>query len=259
MRYFLAAVLTMVSVVAGSGHLAAQDMFTVILLHGKGGFASSQAMTPLIEDLEGAGFDVVAPEMTWSKFASFDLTYQKVLAGIGALVKEARAGGAAKIVVAGHSLGASAAIAYGAAYGGINGVAAVAPGHIPEIWGRKKLSADVAKARAMVKAGKGGEKAEFNDINQGDKLVREMTAEVYLSYFDPDGPAVMPRNAAGLKPGIPLLWIIGKRDRMHARGKGYAFDKAPSHPNNAYMVVRGGHMATPRLGADDIIGWLKRL
>lgn len=75
----------------------------------------------------------------------------------------------------------------------------------------------------------------------------------------PEGPAVMPRNTANLKPGTALLWIVGEKDLMFKRGEAYAFAKAPFHPKNAYIVVKGGHKVTPQKGERKIIEWLKGL
>ena len=86
-----------------------------------------------------------------------------------------------------------------------------------------------------------------------------MKARVYLSWFDPKGPAVMPVNAANLKHGVALLWIIGRKDRMFAMGRDYAFNKAPPNTKSAYIVVRGGHKATPQKGESEILSWLNSL
>ena len=86
-----------------------------------------------------------------------------------------------------------------------------------------------------------------------------MKAEVYLSWFDPNGPAVIPVNTANLKPGVPLLWIIGEKDRMYSKGEAYAFNKAPSNIKNAYIVVKGYHKDTPQRGKAEILNWLNNL
>ena len=70
------------------------------------------------------------------------------------------------------------------------------PGHTPERFARNpSIGESLAKARSLLAAGKGGTFANFNDINQG--RTRQVSAKpaVYLSYFDPEGPAGMSRNA----------------------------------------------------------------
>ena len=83
-----------------------------------------------------------------------------------------------------------------------------------------------------------------------------MKARVYLSWFNPNGPAVMPVNTANLKPGTPLMWIIGEKDRMYDRGEAYDYTKAPANTKNAYIVVKGGHKVTPQKGKKEILNWL---
>ena len=111
----------------------------------------------------------------------------------------------------------------------------------------------------MVAAGKGGDEGEFKDSNQGRSSTLSTTAEIYLSWFDAEGPAVMPINAGNLKAGTPLMWIISENDGMAERGEDYAFAKGPAHDKNAYVVIGGGHKATPTKGAKKIIRWLKGL
>ena len=81
-----------------------------------------------------------------------------------------------------------------------------------------------------------------------------------MSYFDPDGPAVIPNNVIRLKKGIPLFWLVGRSDRMFRRGEGYAFSGAPEHPLNRYVVVDGGHNDTPSGGDIGlIVEWMKKV
>ena len=97
------------------------------------------------------------------------------------------------------------------------------------------------------------------DRNQGKNFEFSTSASIYLSWFQPLGPASMANNVSNLKPNTPLLWIIGRKDRMYDRGEEYAFSSAPSHPNNEYVVIGGGHKATPKKGKKEILGWLNNL
>ncbi len=66
--------------------------------------------------------------------------------------------------------------------------------------------------------------------------------------FDPDGPAVIPKNAAAMgaaaKP-VPLLWVVGKLDPIDRRGPEYAFNAAAKNPKSKYIEVFAGHLTTP--------------
>jgi len=252
---FVALLLAFVAPAAAAGKVG------VVLLHGKGGMPESRMMNPLIEAMRGAGFLVATPEMTWSRKRRYDASYEAALAEIARAVAAIRAQGATRIVVAGQSQGANAALGYGARHGGVAGIAAIAPGHVPEYFATlDDIGAALSRAKALVAAGKGDEKSAYPDVNQGDNSMVAASARAYVSHFDPDGPAVMSRNAAGLKPGIALLWIHGEKDRPNERrGREYAFDRAPPNPLSRYIVVEGGHGATPGIGAGRIVDWIKSL
>jgi hypothetical protein len=107
----------------------------------------------------------------------------------------------------------------------------------------------------MVAAGKGKEKQAFSDLNQGQVLEVTATAEVYLSWFDPDGPAVMPRSAASIKTPTPLLFIVGSGDRT-APAKDYIFDKAPAHAKSKFVTVTADHFTVPTAAIEEVVTWL---
>jgi len=239
----------------------AGETIGIVLMHGKAGTTKPKSPIGVLASfLEDKGILVSTPEMPWSRDRILEKSYEDSMAEIDDAVNELKGNGATKIVVGGHSMGANAAIGYGARREGLAGIVAMAPGHIPEDESYQSyLENDWKRAMAMVDAGKGDESAAFNDRNQGEMSKIDATAAVYLSWFDPNGPAVMPKNTAALKPGTPLMWIVGEKDGMYDRGEGYAFNKVPAHDNNAYVVVPGGHKATPKKGKKEILNWLKRL
>ena len=241
--------------------LLAEDKLGVILMHGKMGSASSSSPVGELADyLRDKDVIVLATDMPWSGDREFDKSYEDAMLEIDGLVNKLKAEGATKVVVGGHSIGANAAIGYGSRREGLAGILAIAPGHVPELGGyQNRIDHDYRRAQEMVDAGKGKEKADFKDRNQGSSSEIEMTAEIYLSWFDPEGPAVMPENILELKPNTPIMWIIGENDRMYNRGPDYAFSSAPELPKNAYVVVEGGHKDTPEYGRDEILKWLNAL
>lgn len=232
----------------------------VVLLHGK--WSTPRPRSPigkLASALESAGFIVAAPDMPWSRSRYYAKDYEASMAEIDDAVASLKSRGANKIVVGGHSMGANAALGYGARRDGLAGIIVMAPGHAPELVAGGPIGHAYQRAQQMVGAGKGDETANFADMNQGQQKTVSVKARIYVSWFNPGGPAVMPINAANLRPDTPLLWIVGEQDRMHSRGEGYAFSKAPTHPKNAYAVVPGGHKATPMKGKTRIIDWLNGL
>ena len=241
--------------------LHAEDKIGVLLMHGKWGTSSENSpIGGLVDFLGYEGFLVSAPDMPWSRERGLDKSYKDSMLEINEHVKDLRDKGATRIVVGGHSMGANAALGYAARYEGVAGVLAIAPGHIPEIKGfQRKMENDWRRAKHMVDNGKGQDISEFKDVNQGRQTEKTIQASIYLSWFDPQGSAVMPKNTANLKSDTPLLWIIGDEDHMFDRGKDYAFNNVPSHQKNLYVVVNGGHKSTPDEGKNEIIDWLKNL
>jgi pimeloyl-ACP methyl ester carboxylesterase len=234
----------------------------IVLLHGKGGQPGGNTAS-LAKALEAEGAIVITPRMAWAGSRGvpekYDVTYEQALAPIGRAVDEAKAKGATRTVVGGQSLGANAAIAYAARHGtGLAGVIALAAGHTPERMKKPDMVASVAYARQLVASGKGNATATFTDINQGQAFNVQAKAAAYLSFFDPSGPANIPRNAAAMPP-IPFLWVIGRSDPLAGAGRGYAFDRAPKNANSRYVEVGGGHFDTPTAAIGPVVTWLRGL
>jgi pimeloyl-ACP methyl ester carboxylesterase len=237
--------------------------YGIVLLHGKGGGPSGYVAS-LGVALREAGAKVVTPRMAWAGTQGqpdkYDVPYEQALSDIGPAIEQLRAQGATKIVVAGQSLGANAAIAYAARHGnGLTAVVALAPGHTPERAVFKARVADgVARAKELVAAGRGSTMGSYPDLNCGRSLTVKATAQAYLSFFDPQGPASIPRNAAAM-PAIPLLWVLGRNDQCSPAGRAYAFDRAAKHPKSRYLEVGGDHFQTPNVARRDVIAWLAAL
>jgi pimeloyl-ACP methyl ester carboxylesterase len=213
----------------------------------------------LADALRTGGAIVVTPEMPWAQRKIYDASYEQAMAQIDAIVAGLRKRGATKIVVGGQSLGANAAIGYGVRHGDVAAILAVAPGHNPNAQAFvKHAAASVRAAKKLVAEGKGDTMRAFADFNQGRTMTVHATAKVYLSYLDPDGPAVMSRNAAMMKP-VPFLMAIGREDPLYPRARGLIYDKAAKNPKSKYIVVGGGHKDTGRLAIDPIVTWLKSL
>jgi pimeloyl-ACP methyl ester carboxylesterase len=254
----IAAGLTAVAVAQGN----ALAGFGIVLLHGKGGTPGG-LIDSLAAALRAEGAIVVAPRMPWSGNGgipdTYSATYEQALDEIGRAVAQLKEKGAKRIVVAGHSLGANGAIGYAARSGSdLAGVIALAAGHTPERMKRPELVAGLASARQLVAGGKGSAPAMLPDLNLGKTFNVKVTPKTYLSYFDPDGPAVIPRNAAAM-PAIPFLWVIGRKDPMAAGGPGYAFNKAAKNPKSRYLEVNADHKDTPDAARAEVIAWLKSL
>ena len=259
MRAFVAIfALTLFTALIGHIAPAAADSLAIVLLHGKGGSPSGY-VRELAFALQSNGHLVSTPTMPWAENRIYDASFDEAMLEIDREIEALRKKGAKFVVVAGHSLGANAALGYASLRDGVSGIVALAPAHTPELPAFiKRVGDDVRRAKALVAAGKGKEKHRFSDVNQGRSVEVTASAEVYLSWFDPHGPAVMPKSAASLRAPTPLLLIIGGHERS-AHGKDYIFDKAPPHPNSKFVTVPADHFAVPSAAIEEVVTWAHTL
>jgi pimeloyl-ACP methyl ester carboxylesterase len=252
-----AATLCLLALLALPAAAAGLQGVGVVFLHGKGVWTGAfDGGIPAALEAEGAV--TASPEMPWSLSRIYGATYDEALREIDAAVAGLKAMGATRIVVVGHSLGANAAIGYAARRRGVAGVVAISPGHLPETAEmRARTASAVVEARARAAA---GEKSRhvWPDRVQGIPTLATASPAVYLSMFDPDGPAVIPKNAAALH-GVPLLWVVGDSDPIFARGREYAFVRAPRNPRSRYIEVPAGHLAAPSVARSQVVEWIKSL
>jgi len=232
----------------------------VLLLHGKA--HGTNSIDQLSNELISAGFLVEKPSSTpWSPKRIYDRTYLDTLKELDTSIEKLRAAGASRIVVGGHSIGANVALGYAANREDLAGVIIIGAGHfISGNFMGKKLKGDVSRANKMIASGKGKEKANFDDINQRKTTERSVTADIYQSWFDPDGPANIRNNTANLSVELPVLWIAGKDDKVASKVlKRLAYDKMASHPKNRFVIVDGGHKETPAKAGEIVINWLNKI
>ncbi|MBU1230062.1 MAG: alpha/beta hydrolase [Proteobacteria bacterium] len=235
----------------------AAEQLGVVVLHEKGE-SPDRHIAETVRLLRNVGFLVDVPEMPWSRRRGFDASFQQALVEIGLAVGELRAKGATQVALVGHGLGANAALAFAATRAGVFALVALAPSHDPLLQ-REVFVADLRKAREMLTSGRGAERSAFMDVRQGKDYDLSTTAEIYLSYSDPDGAAVMPRSAAALNPPVPLLWVVGSNDSLARLGRSYAFAKAPEHRSSRFEEVQADHLGVPAEAARLVVLWLKEL
>lgn len=256
-RIFFCLFLAVLAALAAPPRAFCLERLGVVLLHDKNG-APEKNLGELERQLRNVGFSVLAPEMPWSRRRGFDATYQQALVEIGLAVEELRLGGAAHVVLAGHGLGANAALGYAATREGVCAIVALAPSHDPERH-REVFLPDVRKARNLLSTNGRTARSLFTDIAQDKDYDLSTTAEVYLSFNDPDGAAVMPRSCAALKSPLPLLWVVGLGDPLCHLGRSYAFAKAPPHRQSRYAEVEADHAGVPTKAARLTAEWLRGL
>jgi pimeloyl-ACP methyl ester carboxylesterase len=247
---------------AGAAPDARLHGFGIVYLHGKAAWPGA-LNGGILSSLEDEGALVATPEMPWSFHRRYAATYDQAMAEIDTAVADLKAKGANRIVIIGHSLGANAAIGYAARHSDLAGVVALAPGHLPEAENMRSFVADgVARAKQLIAAGQGNVPQSFPDMAQGIPLTATAESVVYLSMFDPDGPAVIPKNAAAMGAAanpVPLLWVVGKLDPIDRRGPEYAFDAAAKNPKSKYIEVFAGHLTTPLAARKQVVDWINSL
>lgn len=241
---------------AACPQVARTEKIGVVLMHCKDE-EPDKFIDGVASALAREGYLVVTPEMPWSHRRRYDKSYEDALIEIDHCVEDLRARGAKRIVIAGHSLGANAALRYGATRDRVAGIMMLGPGQSPEWTLGKMVATSIEKAKTLVASGHGEEVATFDDSDQGARISVRATAKIYMSYFDPEGAAVMSKNAAQLKPGTPLLFIVGKKDRFYGYyTKAYAVDRAPMNPMNRFLEVSADHRGTPNQSIDAVLDWL---
>lgn len=240
-----------------TGARAAGKPCAMVLMHGKWG--SPQNLVFLSRKLEAA-CDTKLIELPWAQRRGYDQPYEAALASVASQVKALREQGYQRVLVAGHSFGANAAMAYMARVGDADGVIALAPGHSPRSMYDRGIGREaVDKARELVAAGKGDEVLAMEDLNQSQRRSMRMKADVLLSYFDPQGLGDMPTSAAAFKKPVPFLWVVGSSDPLFRAGPDYAFKRAPEHPASKYLEVQAGHADTPDIAVPQVLDWIAAL
>lgn len=250
-------VLSVASILARSAS-SAEAATGIVLMHGKWGHPNY--LSGLVSELRGEGFGVVTPTMPWAGTREYDVPYAVALAEINEAVNSLRSKGAQRVLVGGHSFGANAAFAYAANGRAVDGIVALAPGHVPERGGFKRaLEPSVAKAREMMVAGAGTQSAWFSDVNQGQTKQVRAAAQAFFSYFDPEGLGSMPKMAAAMSTPVPIFMAVGSSDPIADYAENAIFNVAPRHEKSRYVAMAADHANILRLSSSLLASWLKNL
>jgi pimeloyl-ACP methyl ester carboxylesterase len=236
---------------------AQEKQCAVILMHGK--WATNQSLYFFGNRLKPF-CEPRAIEMPWSQRRNYDEPYEVALADIKSQVEKFRQQGYKRVVLAGHSFGANAALAYMKMEGDVDAIVLLAPGHTPFVMYQRGIGKDaVDKARELVALQRGEEILSMDDYNQGLHRTIRMKANVLLSYFDPNGLGNMPLSAGSFKRSVPVFWVVGTQDPLYLLGSSYGYDKTPQNSSSKYLVVEADHGRTPDAAVSQVSEWLKSL
>lgn len=228
----------------------------VVVMHGKWGGPKSPYLRVLAEKIQRV-CDVELREMPWSRNRNYDETYETALEKLSESVRSYRGKGYTKIFLSGQSFGANASIAYQAVYGDIDGVIALAPGHSPNEMYQMGMNRSLIEAAEKHTAeGRPEALLTFTDLNQGERKTFSIRADVFYSYFRPDGLGNMALSASRFKKSIPFMWVIGTKDPLFPGGSAYAYERAPAHLLSKYVVVDANHATTPEVASDHVLDWV---
>lgn len=181
---------------------------------------------------------------------------------VAASVKRLRDRGASKVVVGGHSMGAAAALIYGARHP-VDGLLLLAPGHHPQSNSlRDRFGASVARARELAAAGKGNDKEEFDDFDASQTppaFAITTTPRIYLSYFDPNGIANTLVAAGKIPPTVPVLWVDGTNENPGLKSYGQKVYGAIGSSASKHVEVTASHITVTRDSSAEVPAWLRSL
>lgn len=257
MRFPFIFVLTTVLAAGFIGAARANSDIGVVVLHGTQGRPGSRADIGFESALKSAGYAVATPEMCWSRDRIYDAPYAECLREIDTAIAKLRAAGANRIVLAGQSMGGNAVLSYAAAHPGLAGVIAMAPASDPRLLNRNpSVRQSVDKAKAMVAAGHGNDRASFTSNNNGRAFSVTTTAAIFLSFVDPDGPAVFARILP--KVTEPVLWVAGTADQTQSDADA-EFASLPANKLNRMVHFNGPHLGTPDAAVAPALEWLRGL
>jgi len=242
---------------------AAAGQIGIVMLHGLGGVPLGEANEAgrtiggdLIPALRKAGYLVATPELCISHRRAYDRTFDGCFADVDAAVASLKSRGATTIFVGGQSSGALLALGYATAHPDLAGVIACAPAHDAARVGRlPEIAPALADARTAVAAGRGDVVRGEPDVNTGPKgrydFSVRATPAIYVSWFDPEGPAVLDSILARVT--VPILWLAGTRDPTQPAS---APDALPSNPYTRFVTIDSDHLSTPDIGTPAILTWL---
>ena len=216
---------------------------TVLVLHGKNGSPTASFMNTFRTDLNAAGYKVIMPYMPWSG-TSWNGTLCDGISYVNQIIETEKAKSTNYIILVGHSLGATIALAYTAVADTSKpeSLAVVAPGHFIH---QSSLLANadassISLAKSMIANGQSKQSATFQTYNNGQLVNITSTPLVYLSYHD---TAEFPDIRSSINQiTIRTLWLAGQSDSLTDSAKNLGIiDTVQKNKNISYKEVSGDH------------------
>ncbi len=262
MTPFVARVLALLAALVFALPLQAQEpaKIGIVVMHGKGG-SPERFVSDLALGLRGKGLLVENLEMPWSGGRNYDADVASAEKQVQEALDSLRARGARKVFVAGHSQGGVFTLHLGGRVA-LDGIIPIAPGgDVGTEFYRQKVGASLEEARKYVADGKGGEKQRLMDF-EGSRGTYPVVAvpAAYVTWFDPDGAMNQRRAQGALKPGLPVLLVVPKRDYLGLlRVKDSVFRSLPPTPHTRLYEPDADHLHSPGASVDEIARWTREV
>lgn len=230
--------------------------FDIVFLHGKPGNPNRPLNSKFAKRMNALGFKVIAPHMPWSEKHAYHGTRKQALQLIDNAVN---LNGNQKVILIGHSMGATIALQYAAAHPStkLAGLVLVAPAHDPNIAQNlyEATAADAEKACNLAKQGHGLRRAIYADVNMNITSFIEATADYYCSFYNvarfPDSTRIISKIA------LPTLFISGADDRLTVVYSHQSlFNELAKNPKNRYMKLSGNHKTVVTEHTAEIADWI---
>ena len=232
--------------------------FGVVILHGQQGSRTDNQLVPLVRALRSAGAKVRISDMGWSKSSYMEMTYDQAIARIAKEIEPLRKDGATRIVLAGQSLGANAAIAYVAQGGQVDGLVLMSLGAFSEDSSKRAdIAQSLAIARKDVADGNGAKVSSRVETQANNQtFTTQARADAYVSYKSADGPACVRCNMAKISPEFPMLFASAPNDGLDfSRVKAIVATRKADYVS--MLEIAGvDHFTLPRVIAPQAIAWM---
>jgi pimeloyl-ACP methyl ester carboxylesterase len=217
----------------------------IVLLHLRGGWPGE--FENIAPKLEAAGYPTIAPEACWSVHRIYAGTVDECQGDIDVAISGLKGRGMDRIVIAGHDMGGLDAIYYAGTHPGLAGLI---------VWGprvniRFNGDDDLVTALAMVKAGNGDKKGNFNNGRM------YATANALLSFEGPASPFADP-DALIRKVSVPLFWMAANDD-TGTRDPSRSFNLAQKTPLNTIVWSKTDQYSMIDVSIGEVIAWLDKL
>jgi len=217
----------------------------IVLLHLRGGWPGE--FENIVPKLEAAGYTTVAPEACWSVHRIYARTLDECQSDIDVAISGLKAKGMDRIVIAGHDMGGMDAIYYAGTHAGLAGLV---------VWGpraniRVNGDDDLTNALAMVRAGNGDKKGNFNNGRM------YATANALLSFEGPGSPFADPEGLIK-KVSVPFFWMAANDD-TGPRDPTPRFNLAQKTPLNTIVWSKTDQYSMIDVSIADVLAWLDKL